>query len=561
MTVAIPAVTFPSAGTGRDMTGHRPASGLLVIMAGPVAPPPGPGSQPVPPRWSRDRSGLWLRNAAAGLCVLAAAAAAVSFTAQYRMVDATRHLPVVAALEAAIPDAAALVFACLGIALALHGRRAIRARALNLASVAASVFMNAIAAAPGWRNLAIWAMPPVAYALASDTLITVVRARHQQLAADAATPLAILGGLILWLLRLALAPVSTLAGFRAWVLEECPVAPGRRAARPAPPSAAARPGPGGGTVPRKATKTGRFLSLVTERHGPLASIPLDRVASISAALAPAADLNPGAARAALRKAVLPPATETPHDAQVRHRPGRPDRPGRGVRVGVPARPAPARQPGPAPADPAAPAAAPGQGLRPPVQPVAALGPLRGAAPLGPDPRHAPAVVPDRRTTPALGVPRPGPLPAPPARPAGRAPAGHGPAADLQDRIPGRCHPALPRPGHRHHHQGRRVPADRRGPRRAGPGARVQPAAHRRRRPRPSAGTRSRDARTRPPRSAAPTRSRSPCPRRASRTARSGPPKPRTTCAATSTPPPWPATTCAPSRPGWPAPTRTSRSGS
>ena len=127
--------------------------------------------------------------------------------------------------------------------------------------------------------------------------------QHGPLAADAATPLAILGGLILWLLRLALAPVSTLAGFRAWVLEECPVAPGRRAARPAPPSAAARPGRGGGTVPRKATKTGRFLSLVAERHGPLASIPLDRVAPVSAALAPAADLNPGAARAALRKAV------------------------------------------------------------------------------------------------------------------------------------------------------------------------------------------------------------------------------------------------------------------
>ena len=232
----------------------------------------------------------------------------MSFTAQYRMVDATRHLPVVAALEAAIPDAAALVFACLGIALALHGRRAIRARALNLASVAASVFMNAIAAAPGWRNLAIWAMPPIAYALASDTLITVVRARHQQVtaavAADAATPLAILGGLILWLLRLTLAPVSTLAGFRAWVLEECPVGPGRRAARPAPPSAAARPGQGGETVPRKATKTARFLSLVTERHGPLASIPLDHVAQISADLALLVGLNAGAARAALRKAVL-----------------------------------------------------------------------------------------------------------------------------------------------------------------------------------------------------------------------------------------------------------------
>jgi hypothetical protein len=304
MTVAIPAVTFPSTGTSRAMTGHPPASGLLVIMAGPATPAPGPGGQPLPPRWPKDRSGLWLRNAAVGLGVLASAAAVVSFTAQYRMAETARGLPVVAAIEAAIPDAAALVFACLGIALALHGRRALRARALNLASVTASVFMNAIAAAPGWRNLAIWAMPPVAYALASDTLITVIRARHQQLAADTATPLAILGGLILWLLRLALAPVSTLAGFRTWVLEECPVAPGRRAARPVPPPAAARPGQDGGTVPWKATKTGRFLSLVTERHGPLASIPLDRVASISAALASTADLNPGSARAALRKAVL-----------------------------------------------------------------------------------------------------------------------------------------------------------------------------------------------------------------------------------------------------------------
>jgi hypothetical protein len=263
----------------------------------------------------RDRSGLWLRNAAAGLCVLAAAAAAVSFTAQYRMVDATRRLPSIAALEAAIPDAAALVFASLAVALALHGRRALRARALNLASVGASVFMNVIAAAPGWRNLAIWAMPPIAYALASDTLVGVVRAwtlaRHEHLAAalagDAATPLAIVGGLILWLLRLALAPASTLSGFRAWVLEECPVAPGRRArSAPAIPSAATPrtvPSPRLAKVPRQ-TKTARFLSLITERYGPLASIPVDRVAGISAALAPQVDLNTGAARTALRKAVL-----------------------------------------------------------------------------------------------------------------------------------------------------------------------------------------------------------------------------------------------------------------
>jgi hypothetical protein len=155
------------------------------------------------------------------------------------------------------------------------------------------------------RNLAIWAMPPVAYALASDTLIAVIRTRHRYLNAtladESATPLAILGGLILWLLRLTLAPASTLAGFRAWILAECPLAPARRTAAPAP----------HGAKVRGETKTSRFLSLVTERHGPLASIPLDRVAAISAALAPAAGLNTGAARAALRRAVLAAQNGTP----------------------------------------------------------------------------------------------------------------------------------------------------------------------------------------------------------------------------------------------------------
>ncbi len=320
-------LVFPARRNGHAMTeimhpasliwiGHKPGGHSAVpciplALTGPAGPsvPRVRGTGTVSgagPGWAgrgQDRSGRWLRNAAAGLCVLAAAAAAVSFTAQYRMAEAARDLPAIAALEAAIPDAAALVFACLGIALALHGRRALRARALNLASVGTSVFMNAIAAAPGWRNLAIWILPPVAYALASDTLIGVVRAqalaRHLRpgaaLAADAATPLTVLGGLALWLLRLALAPASTLAGFRTWVLAECPVAPGRRA--PAP-------GPAPAPPPRTVTKTARFLALAAERHGSLASIPLDAVAAISADLAPQAGLHPGTARAALRKAVL-----------------------------------------------------------------------------------------------------------------------------------------------------------------------------------------------------------------------------------------------------------------
>ena len=269
------------------------------------------------PGSGRDRPGIWLHCAAAGLCVLAAAAAAVSFTAQYRLVYAARRLALIAGPEAAIPDAAALVFACLGVALALHGRHAIRARVLNVASAGASVFMNVIAAAPGWRDLAVWTMPPAAYALASDTLIGVVRvwviARHQEPAAglpgEEATLLAMAGGLLLWLLRLGMAPASTLRGFRIWVLEECPVAPGRRAARLTPATGAV-PEPGTaavapqGSSPRGETKTARFLALVTERHGPLSGIPLEAVAKTSAALAPEVSLNAGSARAALRRAVL-----------------------------------------------------------------------------------------------------------------------------------------------------------------------------------------------------------------------------------------------------------------
>jgi hypothetical protein len=77
--------------------------------------PADPGDEeagrPVEAVLPRDRPALWLRNAAIGLCVLAMAAAAVSFTAQYRMVYADHRLAVVAVLEAAIPDVAALVFA------------------------------------------------------------------------------------------------------------------------------------------------------------------------------------------------------------------------------------------------------------------------------------------------------------------------------------------------------------------------------------------------------------------------------------------------------------------
>jgi hypothetical protein len=268
-------------------------------------------------RTETDRAAGWLRNAMLALGLLAVAAAVVSWAAQYRMVYSARQSAGIAALEAAIPDAGSLIFASLGIALALHGRRAIRARTLNVCCVAVSVGMNALAAGHGWRDLAIWVMPPVVYALASDTLIGVIRAwaiarqraLSQALADDDTTPLAILGGLGLWLLRLVLAPRSTLAGFRGWVVDECPVAPGRRLAprRPQPASAAVpgtRPPARRGRDARAGSKTSRFLGLVVDRHGPLADLPVREVSPICGRLAPEVGLDAGAARSALRRAVL-----------------------------------------------------------------------------------------------------------------------------------------------------------------------------------------------------------------------------------------------------------------
>jgi hypothetical protein len=251
----------------------------------------------------------------AALAVLAAAAAAVSWDAQYTLIQAIKGVAAIAALEAAIPDMGALIFAALGIALALHGRRAIRPRSLNLACVGISLAMNALAAAPGWRDLAVWVMPAAVYALASDTLIGVVRAwaiagtrtAGPALADDGdATPMAIVGGLILWLLRLTLAPLSTLTGFRRWVLEECPVAPGRTTARDrtalSPSDPAARPpdriAGGGAAGTRRPGKQARMLALAGQRHD-LATLPLKQVSRIANQIGAEVSLSPGTARRVL----------------------------------------------------------------------------------------------------------------------------------------------------------------------------------------------------------------------------------------------------------------------
>ena len=173
-----------------------------------------------------DPAARWLRLALIGLGLLAAAAAAVSFAAQFELVYAAKGVTWAAALEAAIPDAGALVFACLGIALALKGKRALRARGGNLACVGLSLGMNLIAAHAGWRGIAIWVMPSAVYAFASDTLIGVIRAYVLAKLGqddDGRSAWTGAGRVALYSLRFVLATRSTARGLRRQVLVLTPL--------------------------------------------------------------------------------------------------------------------------------------------------------------------------------------------------------------------------------------------------------------------------------------------------------------------------------------------------
>jgi hypothetical protein len=171
--------------------------------------------------------------------------------------------------------------------------------------VGISIAMNALAATSGWRALAVWVMAPVVYALASDTLIGVIRAYtvarqralDETLADDGVTPLQVVGAVLLWALRLGLAPASTLRGFRRWVLTT-PVSPRPRVVATAEPRALPapkrRPGPGR----RTGGKGSAVIRLAGERHD-LRTLPIKQVSSIATALAPEADIHPATARRVL----------------------------------------------------------------------------------------------------------------------------------------------------------------------------------------------------------------------------------------------------------------------
>jgi hypothetical protein len=263
----------------------------------------------------KDRTGAVL-IAAAGilLAALAAAMGVVSWHAQYAFIFAVKRQELAAALEALGLDCGAVIFSVLGIALARLGRRAVIERILVCICAAGSCAMNAAGADLGSpRSVAAFVMPPVLFAITSDRLVSVIRRSALGPKADADSQRSawrVAGLAALYVLRLTVAPPSTVKGARRALLNATPLPEPARAALPAAAKAVAdspRPvrkarrarGSKGGP-----TKTQRFLGLVAERHGPLAAFPLADVSRIATTLAPEVDLHPGSARSALRAAVL-----------------------------------------------------------------------------------------------------------------------------------------------------------------------------------------------------------------------------------------------------------------
>ena len=252
---------------------------------------------------------LLLAGASLLLLALAAAMGIVSWHAQYAFAFSIKHSSLAAALEALGLDAATTVFALLGIVLARLGRRAVIERVLVCVCAAGSCAMNLGGADLGSpRSVAVYVMPPVLFAVVSDRLIAVIRRSALGPAADRDSQRSAwtaAGTGFLYLLRLIMAPPSTLAGARRAVLNATPVPELMPAERPA---IASSPRPV--RSPRRVrgtsqpTKTQRFLALVTERHGPLAAFPLTDVSKVGTALGPEVGLHPGSARTALRAAVL-----------------------------------------------------------------------------------------------------------------------------------------------------------------------------------------------------------------------------------------------------------------
>jgi hypothetical protein len=189
--------------------------------------------------------------AACGLAVLAVATFFVSFRAQYTFVYAVKREAGPALIEALIADVAMVVCALLALGMARAGQSAKVARLLVVVFAGLSAGMNYLAAdVASVRSVTVYVMPPAVVAVCTDQVVSVVRRFGLGISEDtawavlgrSAVAAARLAGIIvLYSLRLVLAPAETAGGLRKMVLAAAPIP------QPGPQQAAG--GAFSGTVP------------------------------------------------------------------------------------------------------------------------------------------------------------------------------------------------------------------------------------------------------------------------------------------------------------------------
>jgi Protein of unknown function (DUF2637) len=286
-----------TAATPHDPDGQDHAPVLRLARGGDGQPPGVAG-----PRGSRRPGSALVAVATGMLFVLGVGLFAVSLDAQYRYVFHAKHQSAASWVEALALDVGMAIFSLLALGLARAGKPARVERVMITVCAGASGVMNFAAANDASpKSVLAYVMPPVFLAVVADRVVSVVR-RHvlgeqEQSPWHGAIPL------VMYLLRLILAPPSTVGGLRRWLLVKTPLpAPAAPVVEGVPRKAITSPDRSAGR--RAESKTARFLALVAERYGPLAHIPLERVSRTCAELAPQVGLDAGAARTALRRAVL-----------------------------------------------------------------------------------------------------------------------------------------------------------------------------------------------------------------------------------------------------------------
>ena len=163
------------------------------------------------------------------LALIGGGALFVSFSAQYAYIFAFRRQGAASLIEALLLDLLMITFTLLALGLSRAGKSARAERILILACAAASAYMN-VAAADGAspRSVVAYAIAPIALAVVVDRVVAVIR-RHvladqepsawSTIGRVAAAAGRITRRVLLYSLRLALAPPETARGLRRMILD------------------------------------------------------------------------------------------------------------------------------------------------------------------------------------------------------------------------------------------------------------------------------------------------------------------------------------------------------